>query len=247
MAEVTVQSSSGGLFEGDHVFQRFVTGPHARATLGTAAATIVHTMTRGVAHSRVALEAQADSRLDYLPQPSILFPAARLVSTIDVVLHRGATVIVSDTWLTHDPTHRSARFGLLDATLSVRDADSRLMARDRFRLEPAAPPAALSGVQQPYAAHGGLLVLRRDDTHADGEALARAINAALGALDAPLTTAYAAAGALPNACGTFVRMLAADSLTLRTLLAVAVETVHRTLDGFHEGAPCASPCPPNQN
>ena len=143
-----MQSSSGGLFENDRVFQRFVAMPRARATVRTAAATIVHTMTHGIAHSRVAIEAHPESRFDYLPQPTILFPAACLLSTIDVVLHRAATVLIADTWLTHDPTHQAARFGVLDATLNVRDADSQLLARDRFRLEPGAARGALTGVRQ---------------------------------------------------------------------------------------------------
>lgn len=246
-AEVIVQSSSGGLFENDRVFQRFVAMPRARATVRTAAATIVHTMTHGIAHSRVAIEAHPESRFDYLPQPTILFPAACLLSTIDVVLHRAATVLIADTWLTHDPTHRAARFGVLDATLNVRNADSQLLARDRFRLEPGAARGSLTGVRQTYGAHGGLLVLRLDDGDAGNEALTRAINAALQKLDMPLTTAYAAAGVLPGACGTFVRMLAADSIALRAIFSTAVEAVHLTLDSFHEGAPRASHASQNRN
>jgi urease accessory protein len=242
-----VQSSSGGLFENDRVFQRFVAMPRARATVRTAAATIVHTMTHGIAHSRVAIEAHPESRFDYLPQPTILFPAACLLSTIDVVLHRAATVLIADTWLTHDPTHRAARFGVLDATLNVRNADSQLLARDRFRLEPGAARGSLTGVRQTYGAHGGLLVLRLDDGDAGNEALTRAINAALQKLDMPLTTAYSAAGVLPGACGTFVRMLAADSIALRAIFSTAVEAVHLTLDSFHEGAPRAFHASQNRN
>ena len=246
-AEVIVQSSSGGLFEGDRVFQRFVAMPRAQAAIRTAAATIVHTMTHGIAHSRVAIEAHPQSRFDYLPQPTILFPAARLVSTIDVVLHGGATVLIADTWLTHDPTRRAAGFGMLDATINILNADAQLLARDRFRLAPGASRGSLSGVRQMYGAHGGLLVLRLDDGDAGSEALAHAINAALQTLDMPLSTAYAAAGVLPGACGTFVRMLAADSVALRAIFSTAVEAVHRTLDGVHEGAPRASHSSQNRN
>ena len=246
-AEVIVQSSSGGLFENDRVFQRFVAMPHAQATIRTAAATIVHTMTHGVAHSRVAIEAHPESRFDYLPQPTILFPSARLVSTIDVMLHSGATVLVADSWLTHDPTHRAARFGMLEATLNVRNADAQLLARDRFRLEPGAARGSLTGVRQTFGAHGGLLALRLDDGDTGNEALARAVNAALQKLDMPLTTAYAAAGVLPGACGTFVRMLAADSIALRAIFSTAVQAVHRALDGFHERTPRASHASQNRN
>jgi urease accessory protein len=228
-AEVIVQSSSGGLFENDRVFQRFVAMPRARATVRTAAATIVHTMTHGIAHSRVAIEAHPESRFDYLPQPTILFPAACLLSTIDVVLHRAATVLIADTWLTHDPTHRVARQQLRVGVADVEGCIQHTEAR-----------GSLTGVRQTYGAHGGLLVLRLDDGDAGNEALTRAINAALQKLDTPPTTAYAAAGVLPGACGTFVRMLAADSIALRAIFSTAVEAVHLTLDSFHEGAPRAS-------
>lgn len=219
-ARVIVQSSSGGLFEDDDVHQHVVATERARARVETAAATIVHSMTRGSAKSRVHIEAHAGAQLDWLPHPSILFPGTRLESSIDVVLHPGARIMLADCYTTHDPTGSETPFGALDAAISVRGAQGRLFARDRFRLD-GASGRPLGGVSSRFAAHGGLMVLTLDTE--EGAAAAHALE------HATKDAVYAGAGLLPGQCGAFMRVVATDSLSLRTTLARAIDAVRGAL------------------
>jgi urease accessory protein len=219
-ARVIVQSSSGGLFEDDDVFQHLVATAGARARVETAAASIVHSMTRGMAKSRVNIEAHAGARLDWLPHPTILFPGSRLASAIDVTLHPDAQILIADTYQTHDPAGAETPFGLLDAAVTVRDARGRLLARDRFRLD-GASGRAFGGVDRAFTAHGGLMVLTLDP------GLGAAIVAALE--HATSEASYAGASLLPGDCGAFMRVLAADSLSLRAIMERAIDAAHHAL------------------
>ncbi|CAN7690221.1 urease accessory protein UreD [Caballeronia sp. LjRoot31] len=219
-ARVIVQSSSGGLFEDDDVHQHLVAAPGAHARVETAAATIVHSMTRGHAISRVGIDVHDGARLDWLPHPSILFPGARLVSHIDVNLHPGARILVADCYTSHDPGGGTRAFGSLDAAVSVRNGAGRLLARDRFFLD-GASDRPLGGVRQVFTAHGGLMVLTFDKAEAAAvaDALERATQDAF----------YAGAGLLPNHCGAFARILAIDSQSLRATLARAIDAARHVL------------------
>jgi urease accessory protein len=219
-ARVIVQSSSGGLFENDDVHQHVVATQRTRARVETAAATIVHSMTRGTAQSRVRIEAQQGAQLDWLPHPSILFPGARLASSIDVVLHAGARVLLADCYTTHDPGGSETPFGALDAAISVRSSTGRLLARDRLRLD-GASGRLLGGVSSGFTAHGGLMVLTLDAE--EGAAVAHALE------HATEDAFYAGAGLLPGHCGAFMRILATDSRALRTTLERAIDAVRGTL------------------
>jgi urease accessory protein len=226
-ARVIVQSSSGGLFEDDDVLQHLIVATGARARVETAAATIVHSMTRGMARSRVNIEAHADARLDWLPHPSILFPHARLASAIDVTLHPGAQVLIADAYTTHDPAGSETPFDSLDASVSVRNAQGRLLARDRFCLD-GKSGRPLGGVRKSFAAHGGLMILTLDAPQ--GEAVAAALQ------HVAEHAFYAGAGLLPGRCGAYVRILAADSFALRTILDNAIVAARHALEA-HSGAP----------
>ncbi|WP_134167697.1 urease accessory protein UreD [Paraburkholderia caballeronis] len=260
-ARVIVQSCSGGLFEHDRVAQRLVAADGAHARIETAAATIVHTMTDGHAASHVSIDAHPHARVAWLPEPTILFPRARFASAIDVTLHPRAAVLLADAYLTHDPARGSATFARLDASVAVRDPRGRLLALDRFVLEPGLSGQvgvtdAADAAGRPFAAHGGLFVLIGADAADDepgstptpGGDAAREVAAALAhaLAHADGRQAYAGAGLLPGACGAFARILAADAPALRALLSTAVEAASRALDGFSCGAPRALRAPSNR-
>ncbi|MGI4813066.1 MAG: urease accessory protein UreD [Janthinobacterium lividum] len=248
-AQVIIQSSSGGIFENDRLHQRFTVHDGAAAQVNTAASTIVHTMTGGRAVSIITIEVGANARLDYLPQPTILFPHCELFNQIDLTLHPGATVLLSDAYLTHDPSGRDQTLKDLTTQITIRDAHGRVRARDRFVLTALAMRAGGVGgikqTQQSWRAHGGLLVLKLDEPDlAADDTLAARLNRALQADPSPAgatasaasaPACYAGAGTLPGHCGTFVRMLAHDGLNLQRALQTALETSRLTLP------PCSRP------
>jgi urease accessory protein len=219
-ASIIIQSSSGGIFENDHLRQRFEAGAQSAAQVTSAAATIVHTMTSGRAISNVCIEAHRDARFDYLPHPAILFPHADFVSEIDVILHPGAVVFVLDSYLTHDPDGRETSFGRLETCITIRDPEGRLRARDRLTMEgQLTGRLGLGGVAQPWRSHGGLLALTLDG---NAQALAASMSRVLQREGLGSSQVYAGAGELPGSCGAFARVLAHDGQSLQKTLRLAL-------------------------
>lgn len=221
-ASILVQSCSGGLFEHDRVALQVKVCGGAAARVGSAAATVVHSMTRGIAVSKVRLEAESGSWLEYLPLLCILFPQASLVSELDVTLHPGALIVLTDAFLLHDPEGRARPFEVLDTCITVRDETRRLLARDRVRVTGALWKGANAGVAAIYAAQGSLLVLTRSH---DAHELAGILRAAL----ADLPDVYVGVGALPNQCGVCVRILADGGVSLRVATLRAGKAIRATL------------------
>lgn len=207
-ASVLLQSCSGGLFEHDQVAVQLKVCSGAGARVGSAAATVVHSMTSGSAVSRVRLEAEPDAWLEYLPAMSILFPQARLVSEIDVVLHPGALIILADAFLAHDPQSKTQLFDEIDTCVTVRDENQRLLTRDRVSVTGLLWNSACSGVSAAYLAQESFLVLTRSRDAGDLTVLLRAALADLPGV-------YAGVGTLPNRCGALVRILVSNGESLR--------------------------------
>src|SRR5690606_8124407 len=129
---------SGGIFQKDDLRIRIVASAGASAHVTTAASTVVHGMEAGGARQAVQLDAGAGALLEYLPDPLILFPRARLRSAVQLTLDPQATVLLGEALILHDP--RASRDGAQEAfeqfeseTL-VRDTAGRLLVCDRFRI-----------------------------------------------------------------------------------------------------------------
>lgn len=221
-ARVLLQSCSGGLFEHDRVLVQIKVCSGAAARVGNAAATVVHSMKSGVAVSRVRLEAQADTWLEYLPLLYVLFPGARLASDLDIVLHPGALIVVADAFLAHDPEGRDDPFTQLDTCVTVRDEAGLLLVRDRVGVTGALWKSENSAVAAGYAAQGSMLVLTRSR---DANELARALREAL----ADVPGVYAGVGTLPNQCGVWIRILACGGLGLRAATTRATSAMRAVL------------------
>lgn len=234
-ASVLLQSCSGGLFEHDCVAVHVKVCRGAGARVGNAAATVVHSMRGGSAVSLVRLEAEPQAWLEYLPALSILFPQAQLQSTMDIVLHPHALVIVNDAFLAHAPPPRDGpaaapaevnepaprnHFAMLETCISIRDETQRLLVRDRVRLSGALWCSSNTGVAAGYVAQGTLLILNRNRNAA---ALADLLRAAL----ATQGGTYIGVGTLPNHCGIMIRILADSGETLRQAIACAVQSTRQ--------------------
>jgi urease accessory protein len=211
---VALQSVSGGLFEGDHVAGGLHVRPGARARVSTSASTIVHRM-RGEAGARqsVVLRADAGARLEYLPEPLILFPGSRLRSDTCVHLADGARVVLCESFLLHDPQAAERAFETLDVRVEVRDAAGRLRARERMLLQGAAWAESSRGLPGHPPVHASLWLLG-----ADSAGLIAPVRAAL-----ERSAAYAGASELPDGLGVQVRMLAEDAVGLRQCLGAVLD------------------------
>lgn len=208
MASLYLQSSSGGLFAGDRLSLSIAAEPGARAHVTTPASTIVHRMPEGEARLTTRLEAGAGSLLEYLPDPLILFPQARLRSTLHLRLGAGATAILADSFLPHDPAATFEPFGVYESETEVADADGRLLMRDRFRVLGAEAQTATPGVMGGRAMQATILAV--------GSAVAPAalLSALRREMAACAPAVYGAASLLPNSGGAWARLLADDGAEL---------------------------------
>ncbi|WP_304008480.1 urease accessory protein UreD [Methyloversatilis discipulorum] len=209
---VYLQSVSGGLFEHERLASRIEVGQGARAHIATPASTIVHAMQGGSAVQRTRLVVQPGALLEYMPAPLILFPGSQMVSDVDVTLAKGALVVVADSFLPHDPAGGLRSFARLEATMTVRDGNGQLLARERMCIDGENWLSGNAGANAGLRMHGSLWLLGGS---ADAELLQTL--RALPELDGAL----AGASLLPNAAGIVFRALAADAVRLERTMHTA--------------------------
>ncbi len=224
MPTVYLQSCSGGIFQRDDLRLRVIAGAGAWAHVTSAASTVVHGMESGGARQVIELAAAAGALLEYLPDPLILFPRARLHNGIQVRLDAQASVILGDALILHDPKAIGAAFELLESEIIVRDLLGKLLVCDRFKCTGGDLARARPGINGRYAAQASLFALT----------MARRAQELVGAMRhalAPIEGVYAAASALPNNAGAWVRILARDAIGVRAALQAAWAAVRTELTG----------------
>ncbi len=224
MPTVYLQSCSGGIFQGDDLRLRVVAGEGAWAHVTSAASTVVHGMETGGARQVLELVAAAGALLEYLPDPLILFPRARLHNGVQVRLDAQASVIVGDALILHDPRGAGAAFDYLESDIVVRDHAGKLLVCDRFRCRGGELGRGLPGINGAYAVQASLFALTRACT---SQVLVNAMREAL----APIEDVYAAASTLPNAAGAWVRILGRDAIGARAAQHAVWAAVRSTLTG----------------
>jgi urease accessory protein len=224
MPTVYLQSCSGGIFQRDDLRLRVVAGEGARAHVTSAASTVVHGMETGGARQVLELDAAADALLEYLPDPLILFPRARLHNSIQVRLDAQASVIVGEALILHDPRGAGAAFDYLESEIVARDRGGKLLVCDRIRCTGVEFGRGLPGINGAYAVQASLFALTRT---CSAKALVDAMREAL----AQIENIYAAASALPNAAGAWVRILGHDAIGVRAAQHAAWAAVRAALTG----------------
>ena len=218
-----LQSVSGGIYQGEDLQMTCSADPGSAAHVTTQAATIVHRMPAAPARQTVALEAADGALLEYLPDPLIMFPGARLASVLEIEASADATVIASESFAHHDPGGEDRRFESFEAALRIRDEGGRLLAMERYALAGDRLAEGASLVAR-WPAQGSLVVAHRGPEH---EAILGALRTAL----APTDDFYGGASALPNEAGVGVRLLARDGARLRSGLEAAWRAVRLALYG----------------
>ncbi len=226
-ATVYLQSCSGGLFQHERLGLAVSAGANARAHLTTGASTIVHAMPEGEVQQEMVLHAAPGALLEWLPDPLILFPTARLDTRLTIRAAADATVLASESFLLHDPAGARAPFHWLRAETRVEDEGGELLALDRFRITGESVLSGQTGVHGPFALQGTLMVVRR----ADPEGALAALRGCLGASP----DAWGGASLLPNGAGAWLRVLARDAIALRAVLHAAFAAVRLLATGAPPG------------
>jgi len=225
LASLYLQSSAGGLFAGDRLTITLTTEAGARAHVTTQASTIAYRMADGEAQQTVELAVGPDSLLEYLPDPTILFPQARLRSRLSLQLAAGARAIVGEAFLPHDPGGAAEPFGCFESETLVMTPSGELLALDRFRVTGSEINARSVGANGRFAMQGTLLLL--------GEEFAAASTCeALRGTLATHPAVYGGVSALPNDAGTWVRLLAAEGAALTAAMTALWSAARYRLTGY---------------
>ena len=223
MPTLYLQSCSGGIFEGDDLRVRITANEGSAAHVATAASTVVHSMQSRAASQQVELHAHSGSFLEYLPDPVILFPAAKLKNGLRVRVQRDATVIFGDSVLLHDPKGADDHFDWLQSDTLIEDEAGKLLARDRLRIGGMQLTLGLAGINGNWKAQGSLFAVTSVKTPSELVAAMRA---------APIPPGvYAGVTILPNQSGAWTRILATDAAALKATLFSAWAAVRQTLTG----------------
>jgi urease accessory protein len=186
-------------------------------------------MNRGDAVQMLEIDAQPGALVEYLPDPLILFPGARLRNVVRVRADPDAQVMLWDAVIAHDPAGQARPFDWLLSDLTIADPRSVVLARDRYRLEGEVFRAAQPGVMHGYACQGSFVVVQRAVPQQQMVDALRASLPANGGI-------YAGATRLPADCGAWVRVLARDAVALREALQRAWYAARQTLTGCEPAA-----------
>lgn len=220
MATIYLQSSSGGLYGDDDLEMRLSVGEGAFAHVTTQASTIVHAARGGVTRQRVHLALDADSYLEYLPDPAILFAGANLNSEVTVEMREGARLMLCDSALTHDPDGVNTPFQRFSNTLRIQGADRSVVLLDR---------SVVSGNDwvartRSLPVHGLLIIAGRIDAEAIADAIKDGLPDTQGAT-------YGAVTALTERALCTFRLLAADGATFTKTMEAAWRTARLAMVG----------------
>jgi urease accessory protein len=225
MATLYLQSCSGGLFEGDRLNFTVRAGARTGVHLTSQASTIVHSARgKGKAVQRGTIIAMPGSLVEYFPDPAILFPNSRLETRLDLQLEKGASVLVSESFLLHDPSCKGGVPAFLDSTLNATLSDGTLIARDRMRIEEHAWNADRAGVFGQWKCYGVILVLTSEVS------CSKLCSEIRGAI-ASIGNVYAGASMLSGARGVCIRFLGHEAVPLKAAMTAAWKATRKLLSG----------------
>jgi urease accessory protein len=211
----------GGILAGDHYDLRIVLGDHAGARVTTAAATQVYRMPQGQATQAIQLQLGIGSRLEWLPEPTILFSGARFTQTTSVTLGTGARLALLDVLvpgrLARGEVYQFERYA---ARLEARDTAGHLLLAERALLEPRRHDLTAPGLLGVTPVLGSLYILGDHvDAERDCARVARRADG-LSGLSIDVGTAV-----LPNGCGMLVRALGTTASHVHAALLKVLETL----------------------
>lgn len=228
-ATLYLQSVSGGLFQGDRLTLICEAQAGAAVQITTQASTKVHSMEADFAVHTAKLKVREGAYLEYLADPMILFPQARLISRVTLELAEGAQAVLSDAFLFHDPAQADAEnvlpaFDAFASEVEIAGPDGNLLAADRFLVEEPKRGHANPALAGGHLAQGAVYAVSLE---APPDELVRALRAALAEPDG----VYAGVSRLPNGCGAIARVLAPDGASLRAALERLWAAARKALTG----------------
>lgn len=226
-----VMTTGGGILHGDRqrTDLRFDAGSSAHVT--TQAHTKVYRMEDGYATALINIDAEAESYVEYLPDPLIPFAGSRFYQRTAITLHEDATILTGETIYAGRLTRGEHNaYDVYASDLEVRRPDGRPVAFDRVRLVPrgghVGGPAVLDGRD----IVSSLYVL---SPLAPAARIAEALHEAVAAVVAESDDDAVRFGvsALPGDAGAWLRLIGDDTITALAARTAAAAAAHELLTG----------------
>jgi urease accessory protein len=218
---VIVQSSTGGVAQGDRRDIDVAVGADALAHVTTGGSTKVQSMERNYAAADVSLSVESGGHLEYHPEPTILHADARYHARFTLDLAADATAILGDV-VVPGRLARGERFEFERYLSRVRaTGPDGIVFEDATHLTPDDGDPTAPGVLGEFSVYGSLFVVAPD---ADAGALSDRLHAAVAGSEA-----RAGATALPNGAGAVVRALGNRAETTQGALRAARDEARKTL------------------
>lgn len=161
----------------------------------------------GYAESTIDIVAENNAYLEYIGNINIMFPSSALTNHINVRLHAGSTILISDTYLMHDPDAQGKHFADLETSMRVISANETLLTLDRLHITGPDLAIQLTAVDIEFDTHSTIYLLMGDSTDKQIAGMLESIHTAINNLAIKAEDAYIGVGTLPNQCGLFVRLL----------------------------------------
>ncbi len=227
MATVYVQSCAGGLFQHDRLRLELEALSGSAVHFTTSASTIVHGMPDDHARQHITLGLEPDCLFEYMPDPLIMLPQAKLETLVELRLAASARAILCDAFLSHDPSGERRPFDWLRSEVRICDAHGRVLALDRFAISGATVSAARPGIMPANVAHASLFFIAPKERLPLIEALRQRLDQMSGV--------FAGISFLPHDLGVFVRILADDGVSLRAGLDASWRIMREVTSGAAPG------------
>ncbi len=224
MASLYLQSCSGGIFRDDRLSMKIQGKEDARAHVTTQASTIVHRMDEGFAQQKIEIVGENGSLLEYIPDAIILFPYAKFRSSVSVAAHPTCDVVITDSFLAHDPNEAGESFSWFESELVVSRPDGRIDAVDRFIVSGDTMIARETTDSARFTVHGTFAVIT-----SRGEECA--LESTLRPHVAGSAGVYAGVSRLPNDVGYWVRYMAIDGVAAKNFVTTLWVTARECLTG----------------
>lgn len=206
LATVYLQSCSGGLYGGERLAAEIRVDTAAAAHVTSQAATIVHNARGSGTTQETMLAVEGGAFLAVTPDPLVLFPGARLATTTRLRMAQGAVALLTETIAEHRPGDDRQPFERYESATLVTDDVGRLLVSDRMAINGVDFATAIGGGDRRWTTAGTALVLGAAPDLPAAAAVVEAVGAA---------SSVGGVTALPNDAGFAVRMLAAQSGTIR--------------------------------
>jgi urease accessory protein len=228
MATVILQSISGGIYANEQLIQSFEVLSGAAARVMTPSATVVHAMPNGSKASQsINLAAGAGALLEWLPQPLVLFPDARLTQRLVIKAAPDAIVLVTEGFLAHDHIGKGATFDWLNTQIELRRCDGRLVAIDRSHCSGDMLRARLPGIAGRFVAFGTILAC----AELPQEKVAQLSEAMIASAQS-ISGLYVGATVVRGNVGILLRIAAEDGGSLVLALPAIARRAHLELIGI---------------